>query len=131
MTILDTQVWVWWVNDDSLLPPVLRGYLEVNEKHGFGVSAISCLEVARLVAAGRLVLPEPAKQWLTTALHYPGMNLIDLSPRIAVASTQSPEPFHRDPADRIIVATANTMDAELATTDAKIRAYPHVRTVAH
>jgi PIN domain nuclease of toxin-antitoxin system len=129
MTMLDTQTWVWWVTDDAQLPAVLRGYLEVNEKHGLGVSAISLLEVARLVAAGRLVLPLSASEWLDHALAYPGMSLQPLTARVAVASTQLAEPFHRDPADRIIVATAIVLDAVLATTDGKILAYPHVKTV--
>jgi len=131
MTILDTQVWVWWVNDDSLIPPTLRGYLEVNERHGFGISAISCLEVARLVSARRLVLPVDVEQWLVQALQYPAMSLIELSPKIAVESTRLPEPFHRDPADRVIVATAKVFDARLATTDGKMVAYPHVQTVKY
>lgn len=131
MTVLDTQVWVWWVNDVTLLPPVLRGYLEVNEKHGFGVSAISCLEVARLESAGRLTLPVDIEEWIDRGLHYPAVTLLELTPRIAVASTRLPESFHKDPADRIIVATAIEYDAELATTDGKIQAYAHVRTVSY
>lgn len=131
MTILDTQVWVWWVNNDASLPPVLRGYLEVNEKHGFGVSVISCLEVARLVSAGRLVLPVGVEQWLDEALRYPGVALIPLTPHICVVSTTLPEPFHRDPADRIVVATAMTEDAPVATTDRKIREYPHVQSIRY
>jgi len=131
LTVLDTQVWVWWTNDPDLIPPQLRGYLEVNEKHGLGVSVISCLEVARLAVAGRLVLPVAVEEWVTTALGYPHVALLDLTPAIAVASTRLPEPFHRDPADRIVVATAMALDASLATTDGKIRAYPHVRTVSY
>jgi PIN domain nuclease of toxin-antitoxin system len=131
VTILDTQVWVWWVNNDALLPPTLRGYLQVNEKHGFGVSAISCLEVARLVSAGRLVLPVGLDQWLDDALRYPGVSLLPLTPRVCVVSTQLPDPFHRDPADRIVVATATTENAPVATTDRKILAYPHVQRVRY
>jgi PIN domain nuclease of toxin-antitoxin system len=131
MTVLDTQAWVWWVNDDGQLPPVLRGYLEVNEKHGFAVSAISLLEVARLVTAGRLVLPLPPTDWLEAAIRYPGISLIALTPEIAVTSTQLPEPFHRDPADRIIVATGIVLGATVATTDRKIRDYTHVSTVSY
>jgi PIN domain nuclease of toxin-antitoxin system len=129
MTVLDTQTWVWWTNDDAVLPPGLRGYLEVNERYGFGVSAISCLEVARLVAAHRLVLPLEVEAWIGEALRYPGITLLELTPRIAVLSTRLPEPFHKDPADRVIVATAMSLDASLATTDGKIRTYPHVKTV--
>lgn len=130
MTILDTQVWVWWVMGSPSLPPALRGDLEVNEKHGFGVSAISCLEVARLVAAARLVLPLPIDRWMEAALKYPGMNLIELSPQIAILSTRLPEPFHKDPADRIIVAPAMALDERLATTDGKTLAYSHVKTIS-
>lgn len=96
MTILDTQVWVGWIQEDNLLPPRLRGYLEVNEKYGFGVSAISCLEVARLVAVKRLILPLPVDQWMDQALKYPGVSLIELSPAIAIESTRLPDPFHKD-----------------------------------
>src|SRR2546429_160299 len=45
---------------------------------------------------------------------------------IAVGSTQLPQPFHRDPADQIIVATARTLGVPLLTADARILNYPHV-----
>lgn len=48
---------------------------------------------------------------------------------IAVKSTELPGEFHKDPADRIIVATARKLAAPLITVDDKIRAYPHVRTI--
>ncbi len=131
MIILDTQVWVWWVNDDRQLPVTLRLALQTNEDSGFAVSAISLLEVARLVTADRLVLPLPAEDWLLAALQYPRMSLVNLTPEICVLSTKLPEPFHRDPADRLVVATAIARDAVVATTDAKIRAYPHVRTLEY
>ena len=41
-----------------------------------------------------------------------------------------PEPIHRDPADRIIIATARVYDLDVVTTDARILAYPHVRTLS-
>ena len=62
------------------------------------------------------------------ALTRPGIHLIDLTPQIAIASTQLPSPFHRDPADQIIVATARTYDLEILTTDRKILKYEHVKT---
>lgn len=93
------------------------------------VSAISCWEVSKLVERGRLTLPCPPHDWLQQALTYPGIRLIELSPRICVESTQLPGTFHRDPADQIIVATARVLDAPLVTVDAKILAYPHVKLV--
>ena len=60
------------------------------------MSVISCGEVAKLVEYGRLVLPVPIEAWLVQALAYPGVQLLDLTPRIVVESTQLSQPFHRD-----------------------------------
>jgi PIN domain nuclease of toxin-antitoxin system len=59
----------------------------------------------------------------------PGLRLLDLTPAIVVESTRLPQPFHKDPADQIIVATARIHDCPLATADDKILNYGHVRTV--
>jgi PIN domain nuclease of toxin-antitoxin system len=125
--LLDTHIWVWWVQGDARLPPTLRGVLEVNEKSGLGVSVISVLEVARLVAHNRLTIPLPVMDWVEQALAYPHIQLIELSPKIAVESTQLPGEFHKDPCDRVIIATARHLNWQLATTDGLIERYPHVR----
>ncbi len=65
----------------------------------------SCWEIAKLVEKGRLVLMLPVGQWIDRALAFPGISLLPLDPKIAVASTQLPQPFHSDPADQIITAT--------------------------
>jgi len=83
--------------------------------------------VAKAVENGRLKLPLPVAEWLNTALSYPGMRLLELTPEIAVESTQLPGAFHRDPADQIIVATARVYNCPLVTIDAKILAYPYVQ----
>jgi PIN domain nuclease of toxin-antitoxin system len=127
MILLDTHVWIWWVQGDSNLPVTMRGLLEVNEKYGLGVSVISCLEVARLVAYGRLQLPEPVDKWVDQALKYPHIHLIELTPRIAIESTRLPGELHKDPCDRIIIATARELDWQLATCDHLIRRYPAVK----
>ncbi len=64
------------------------------------------------------------------ALGYPGVQLIPLSPEVAIESTRLPGDFHRDPADQIIVATARIFDCPLLTLDEKILGYPHVKTIA-
>ena len=127
MIVLDTHVWVWWVHGDGQLPERYRACLQQTESEGFGISAISCWEVAKLVEYGRLRLPCPVSEWLGLALAYPGVRLLDLTPQIAVASTQLPGAFHRDPADQIIVATARVHDCPIVTLDARILAYAHVR----
>lgn len=128
MIILDTHIWVWWVHGDARLLPQHQAYLQLNEANGLGVSIISCWEVAKLVEYQRLQLPLPVEQWLSQALSYPGVQLLDLTPRIVVESTQLPGQFHRDPADQLIVATARVFRCPLVTVDAKILQYSHVQT---
>lgn len=128
MILLDTHIWVWWVHGDSQLPLACQTELQEKEAEGLGVSIISCWEVAKLVEHGRLVLPIPVEQWLNQALSYPGVQLLDLTPRIVVESTQLPAGFHRDPADQMIVATARVHNCTLMTVDEKILNAPHVKT---
>jgi PIN domain nuclease of toxin-antitoxin system len=125
--VLDTHIWVWWVHGDSALSASARALLDSSEQTGIAVSAISCWEVAKLAERGRLTLPCSVFDWLRQALSYPGVRLIELSPRICVESTQLPGEFHRDPTDQIIVATARVLDAPLVTVDGKILEYPHVK----
>jgi PIN domain nuclease of toxin-antitoxin system len=125
--VLDTHIWVWWVHDDPSLPEAYRDYLQSEEGNGFGVSAISCWEVAKLVENRRLVLPIAISEWMDQALAYPGVRLLDLTPEVAIESTRLPGEFHRDPADQIIVATSRVHDCPVITLDAKILAYPHVK----
>lgn len=127
MIVLDTHIWVWWIHDDPQLTQRQRAWVQEHEDQGLGVSAISCWEVAKLVEYHRLILSCPVAEWFDQALAYPGMQLLPLTPRIAVESTQLPGSFHRDPADQIIVATARVYDCPLLTADDKILRYPHVK----
>jgi PIN domain nuclease of toxin-antitoxin system len=79
----------------------MRPYISMQT--ALGVSAISCWVVAKLVEYGRLILPSPVAKCLDQALAYPGIRLLDLTPRIMVESTQLPGWFHHDPADQLIV----------------------------
>ncbi len=130
MTVLDTHVWIWWVNGSDRLTAVQQRVLDAGSTDGLGVSAISCWEVAKLVEKRRLDLDRPVLDWIRIALTYPGIELLDLSPEIAAASADLPGTFHRDPADQIIVATARILGCRLATSDQKILDYEHVETIA-
>ena len=126
MILLDTHIWVKWVLDERQLPEYACRQIAEHEENGLGVSAISCWEVAKLVELKRLNFEIDVFEWINRALSYPGIQLIEFSPRIAVESTQLPGAFHRDPADQIIVATARVHDCPLLTQDRKILDYPHV-----
>jgi PIN domain nuclease of toxin-antitoxin system len=125
--LLDTHIWVWWVHDPERLPKTYKTYIEENESEGLGVSIMSCWEVAKLTEYGRLVLPTSVAEWFDQALSYPGIRLLELTPRIVVESTKLPGTFHRDPADQLIVASARIFDCPLITVDEKILSYAHVQ----
>ncbi|HEY53245.1 MAG TPA: type II toxin-antitoxin system VapC family toxin [Caldilineae bacterium] len=127
MILLDTHIWIWLVNGTDDLKAVWQDLILSQESDGIGVSVISCWEVAKLVEKGRLQLKLPVNEWIDLALAYPGMQLLELTPKIAVESTQLPGYFHRDPADQIIVATSRAYNIPLLTANTKIRNYPHVQ----
>lgn len=87
---------------------------------------ISCWEVAQLVSKGRLGLDRPTREWVQSALDAPRVEFVAFGPDTAVEANELPEPFHREPADRILVATARLLNVPLLTADAKILVYPHV-----
>ena len=130
MIVLDTHIWIWWVHGGSGLSSRQEAEIVKEEKNGLGVSAISCWEVAKLVEYGRLRFQVSIENWFSLALGYPGIQLLPLTPRIAVESTRLPGDFHRDPADQIIVATARVYDCPLVTSDSRIIRYPYVDTIS-
>ena len=89
--------------------------------------AISCWEVAKLVEYERLELACVVEEWMEQAMAYPGLQLLELTPQIAIEPTKLPGSFHRDPADQIIVATARVYDIPLLMADRRILQYQHVR----
>ena len=91
------------------------------------ISVISVWELGLLESKGRIQLYAPCEQWVRDALAIPGLSLALLTPEIALPSSRLPEPFHGDPADRIIVATARALGARLVTRDTRIRAYARKR----
>ena len=128
--MLDTHIWVWWVASVDKLSTRQVEIIRANESDVIGVSAISCWEIAKLVALGRLELALPLENWMEAALQYPGVTLLPLTAPIAIASTRLPGEFHNDPADQIIVATARVHDCSLLTRDSKILRYSQVNTIA-
>jgi PIN domain nuclease of toxin-antitoxin system len=127
--LLDTHVLIWWVNGDHdrLSVPALSAL----EREGQTrlVSAISCWEVAMLVARGRLGLTMDVDRWLAVLEAIPELQCLPLTAAVAVAATRLPEPFHPDPADRFLVAQARELNIPLVTADSKIRAYPHLQSL--
>jgi PIN domain nuclease of toxin-antitoxin system len=127
--VLDTHAWIRWLHPElgQSLPSKLRAWLESVDAP-FAVSVISCLEVSQLVKKKRLELPMPLPQWYDAALQDSDIICLPLSPALLHASTLLPD-IHLDPADRIIIATAQEHGAYLITRDENIRKYPDLQTV--
>jgi PIN domain nuclease of toxin-antitoxin system len=131
MILLDTHALIWWVSEPARIPEKVRRVLNTAVERGtpIGVSAISIWEVAMLVARGRLAFTMSADLWISHVEALPFLTFIPVDNRIALRSVQLADFPNRDPADRIIAATALGIDATLATADATLRAYSSLKTV--
>jgi PIN domain nuclease of toxin-antitoxin system len=128
--VLDTHALVWWVSGDSTLSRKAKTAIE-RERGGGAiiVSSISAWEIAMLVERERLLLSMEVGSWLAMAGQIEPVRFVPVDVEIALKSVHLPGEFHRDPADRMIVATARRLAAPLVTKDERIRAYAHVRTI--
>jgi PIN domain nuclease of toxin-antitoxin system len=111
--VLDTHVWVWWVDDNPRLKRSVRD--RIDAESDVRVSAISLLEIATAVSLGRLTLKPTSEHWLEIAQAAEQIRIEALSHRLCLDSVSLPGNFHRDPADRIIVALARKLNVELVT----------------
>jgi PIN domain nuclease of toxin-antitoxin system len=121
MILLDTHIWLWLLHDPNQLSESAQAVIQSEETHnGLLVSAISVWEIAVKSSIGKLDLPLPIEEWYQLAKTHSGIVIESLSPLEAIASTQLPGDFHKDPADRILVAIARRYDIPLITCDTKI-----------
>ncbi|MCY3793360.1 MAG: type II toxin-antitoxin system VapC family toxin [Gammaproteobacteria bacterium] len=119
--LLDTHVLIWWLNDLTRLSPQQREVVEAASPDApMHVSDISLWEVAMLQSLGRIRLALPLREWLDGAVAPPLVRRHGISPAIAAEVAALPDSFHRDPADRILVATARVLGATLLTSDRRI-----------
>ena len=128
MIVLDTHAWLFWV-DENFKALSKKAGAALEHADVLGVSAISCWEIAMLVSKQRLAFRIDVEDWITQALKYPKVQLLNLEPNISVLSTRLPGKFHGDPADRIIVATCMKYDAPLVTKDRNIRRWKRIETI--
>ena len=126
--LLDTNVWIWMVENHQRLPHKIISTLLEPDNYPLHISAISAWEVAKKVEIGKLTLSIPIREWLLQATRKPFVEIIPLSVDIALESTMLPGKFQKDPADQIIVASARHCNMTLLTTDQLILSYQHVKT---
>ena len=129
MILLDTHAWIWTQSAKSLLSDKAKRVIKKTQTDQRAIASISIWEFAMMVSKGRIHLKIDPKRWLDHSINNSGLQVIELSPEIAMESCNLPGDFHKDPADRIIVATARTHNMTLLTKDSKIIQYPHVEAI--
>ena len=130
MIIIDTHIWLWLLHDPNQLSNAAQEQIEIEEpQNGILVSAISVWEIAVKSSLGKLALSLQIDDWYALAKTHSGIVIEPLNPADAISSTQLPGDFHKDPADRIIVAMARRYNVPLITCDNNILKYPHVKTI--
>jgi PIN domain nuclease of toxin-antitoxin system len=129
MILLDTHVWWWALNEPKKLSNKAIKVIRKTLPSQRAIASISMWEFAMMVSTGRVEIRIPPDQWLDQAINKTGLEVFDLSPKIAAESCNLPGEFHKDPADRIIVAIARINDITLITKDKKILEYPYVETI--
>ena len=129
-TLLDTHAWIWWVTQDKRLSARAASAIRrAAAQDDLWISLISAWEVAKKIEKGQLAFDRPLDRWLDEAISTNGLGVWEMTRPILVESCALPQPFHDDPADQIIVATARRHGAVVVTRDERIRRYPHVRSV--
>jgi PIN domain nuclease of toxin-antitoxin system len=126
--LLDSHVLIWAVADSNRLSKTAASAIRrARRGDGLAVSAITAYEVAWQIASGRVQGYGTVETAVLRFLE--GVTIRPITPEIAALATQFPDDYPRDPADRIIGATARAEGLTLVTRDEKIRRSPLLRTV--
>lgn len=126
--LLDTHVLIWAESADEQLGEVARQLL-LDSSNALLVSPVSSLELSRLISLERVKISKSLSDWLDEARVHLGFADADFTHTIAIRSYELPGDFHKDPADRMLVATAIELDCHLLTADEQILNYAHVKSI--
>ena len=130
MILLDTHVLVWMVSDSSQLSRDAARELRKAERSGeLAIASITLWELALLHHRGRLRTSGTIESSIRLILESSHVRVFEVTPEIAALATMFPETYPKDPADRLIGATARALGLTLVTQDERIRSSPLVRSV--
>jgi len=122
--VLDTHVWLWYINGNTAQYPA--AWIErIATAARVAISPVSCFEIALAECRGRIRLKCSVTEWFAGALEPAGVELLPLSPSIATRAVHL-TPAHRDPFDRMIIATTLEYGAMLASVDGLLNDYPEL-----
>ncbi|KPA13906.1 twitching motility protein PilT [Candidatus Magnetomorum sp. HK-1] len=120
MILIDTHIWIRWLLPNDPLPLSLIDLIETTDS--LAVSSISCWEIVMLERFNRIELPLPVDEWLQEALNGSEVNALSINENIAMLAGQLPY-HHKDPADRLIIATAIINKIKLISLDSSFKLY--------
>ena len=126
--VLDTCAIVWAVSDPVRLPDAATRILTAGDTR-VCVCAISCAEIACASQRGRIDIDRHWRLWFRHYVELNGWTVLPIDLDTVEEAYALPDPFHRDPADRLIVAAARRLSAPVVTADARMLGYPHVKTL--
>jgi PIN domain nuclease of toxin-antitoxin system len=126
--LLDTHVWIWSQEAPDRIGVSARTRLADPDERLY-VATISSLEIARLIDVGLLELEGELDRWVRDSTDALQCCTLEMSRAVAIGAYGLPGAFHKDPADRILVATARKHDLTLVTADERLLAYDAVRTL--
>lgn len=130
LILLDTHVFLWLCLEPKRLSrSAIVAIRKAINAGGFGIASISLWEIAMLINLGRLSPRSTPETWLSDLIETSGVIVKDITPAIAVLSTQFPREFPSDPADRLIGATARAEGLVLVTRDSGLRRSALLKTV--
>lgn len=130
MILLDTHVLIWTMTEPQRVSRAAASAIRRGRVGGgLGVSAISLWEVALLFSRGYLRAPGTVEDSIQALLDSSGVTVRPLTPTIAALATQFPGDYPRDPADRLIGATARAEGLTLITRDERIRNSKLLKTI--
>lgn len=129
--VIDTHILLWWFSGDTnRISNTAFEALETERRGGVVlVSSISIWEIAHLQARRRIGLASDVHAFVEVVARVDAITFVPVDNAITIIAAQLDNSFHRDPADRIIIATSLRNTASLVTADEKIRNHPGVRTI--
>ena len=126
--LLDTCCLIWAASDPEKLTPRIADTLLADDT-AVWVSVISCAELACLADRGRVTFDRHWKIWFREVIDMNSWSVADIDPQVVEEAYSLPGEYHRDPADRILAATARIRHLTVLTADQKILGYPHVESM--
>ena len=124
MIILDTHIWFWFINQEfDRFPVHWKDLIETSPQ--VAVCSVSCYEIALAYKKGRIDLPCPPDEWFVYSLEPVNIKLLPMTPTITSKAVNL-SAIHKDPFDRIIIATTIEYQAQLASIDSLFIQYPEL-----